>query len=51
MADHFSPLHPAEMTTAERVRDIFGRYHRHGSLLPAVKELARREWVAKRWVD
>jgi site-specific DNA recombinase len=36
---------------AERVRDIFGLYQRHGSLLPVVKELGRRGWTTKRWVD
>ncbi|MBN9521365.1 recombinase family protein [bacterium] len=41
-------IHPDE---AERVRDIFGLYLRHGSLLPVVRELGRRGWVTKRWAD
>jgi DNA invertase Pin-like site-specific DNA recombinase len=36
---------------AERVRDIFALYLAHGSLLPVVKELARRGWAATRWAD
>jgi site-specific DNA recombinase len=36
-------------TEAERVRAIFGLYLEHESLLPVVKELAKRKWVNKRW--
>jgi site-specific DNA recombinase len=41
-------IHPDE---GAQVRDIFALYLRHGSLLPVVKELARRGWVTKRWAD
>jgi site-specific DNA recombinase len=34
---------------AERVRAIFALYLEHESLLPVVKELAKRTWVNKRW--
>jgi site-specific DNA recombinase len=34
---------------AERVRQIFTLYLELGSLLPTVKELARRGWRTKRW--
>jgi len=36
---------------AERVRDIFGLYLKHGSLIPTVQELDRRGWTNKRWVS
>jgi site-specific DNA recombinase len=36
-------------TEAERVRTIFALYLEHGSLLPVVEELARRDWANKRW--
>lgn len=34
---------------AERVRQAFALYLHHQSLLPVVKELARRGWTTKRW--
>jgi site-specific DNA recombinase len=34
---------------AQRVRAIFALYLEHQSLLPVVQELARRDWVGKRW--
>ncbi len=34
---------------AERVREIFRLYLEHGSLIPAVQELARRGWKMKSW--
>jgi site-specific DNA recombinase len=34
---------------AVRVRAIFDLYLEHGSLLPVVKELAKRGWTSKRW--
>ncbi len=34
---------------AERVRHIFTLYLEHGSLLPVVQELTRRDWRTKQW--
>ncbi len=34
---------------AERVRAIFRMYLEHQSLLPVVRDLARRGWINKRW--
>jgi site-specific DNA recombinase len=34
---------------AERVRQIFGFYQRHGSLSSVVPELAHRRWTTKSW--
>ncbi|MCM2369435.1 recombinase family protein [Aporhodopirellula aestuarii] len=37
-------------TEADRVRQIFGLYIEHRSLLPVVKELRQRGWTTKQWV-
>lgn len=36
---------------AERVRAIFALYLEHEALLPVVRELEKREWAGKRWVN
>jgi len=36
---------------ASRVREIFAMYLQHEALMPVVTELARRQWVNKRWVS
>jgi len=36
---------------AERVRNIFGLYLKHGSLIPTVQALNARGWTNKRWVS
>ena len=37
-------------TEAAQVREIFALYLRLGGLIPVVEELARRNWVNKRWI-
>jgi site-specific DNA recombinase len=36
---------------AEKVRAVFGLYLEHQALLPVVRELNRRGWTTKRWVN